>query len=272
VPYLTILPNCTKNRELNDIYSEFFILEDSSITTGSIAVDFNAIYWDNKYTIRSSSIPVLFAEVANKILITGKYLNVVRGLKNTINTAPAAVSTTVAVSAANTASSSSSSTLNDLLKIRFDLSGDYLKLTSIINSAYSYSSHALLQILENNYNIYLHLRSLRRFFLLENGDFFVQFMDIAKVELRKNINEVALSRVQNLLSQAVLSSTLSNDPNKEELTCYLAPHTLIQHLHLIQSAGDASALGEFTSLIGSMGLKGVESVTLDYKVHTLIHT
>jgi gamma-tubulin complex component 2 len=97
----------------------------------------------------------------------------------------------------------------------------------------------------------------------------VQFMDSAADELRKDIREVGLSRVQTLLGQAVLSCTVASDPNKDEVSCFLAPHTLIQHLHLIQSAGDSTSTADFTSsasTLGPLGFKGIESVTLDYKV------
>ena len=62
-------------------------------------------------------------------------------------------------------------------------------------------------------------------------------MDTAAEELARDVKLVALNRVQTLLQQAILSCTVSSDPNRDELTCYLAPHTLTQHLHLIQSAG-----------------------------------
>jgi gamma-tubulin complex component 2 len=44
----------------------------------------------------------------------------------------------------------------------------------------------------------------------------------------------------------------------------LASHNLIQHLHLIQSAGE-NATDSYASL-ASQGLKGVEALTLDYRV------
>lgn len=106
-------------------------------------------------------------------------------------------------------------------------------LSHAIQDAYVLSSRALLKILDAR-GLRSHMISLRRFFLLEHGDFFTQFMDTAEEELRRDVKDVALSRVQGLLQMAVQTSTLVNDPHKEDLTCSLASHNLIQHLHLIQ--------------------------------------
>ncbi len=88
--------------------------------------------------------------------------------------------------------------------------------------------------------LHSHLSSLSRFFLLEHGDFFIQFMDTAEEELRREVKDIPISRVKALLTMAVQSSTLATDPHREELTCSLASHNLIQHLHLIQMAGESS--------------------------------
>ena len=113
-------------------------------------------------------------------------------------------------------------------------------LSEVVTEVYQFSSRALLRLLETQYRLSSHLRSLRRFFLLEHGDFFIQFMDTAADELRKEAREISVQRLQGLLQLAVQTSTLSIDPNREDLSCTLAPHNLIQQLHLIQSAGDVS--------------------------------
>lgn len=59
-------------------------------------------------------------------------------------------------------------------------------------------------------------------------------MDTAEDELRKEVREVSLPRIQALLQLAVQTSTLTTDAHKEDLSCSLASHNLIQHLNLIQ--------------------------------------
>jgi Gamma tubulin complex component C-terminal len=119
--------------------------------------------------------------------------------------------------------------------LTFDLEGGGgSSLALAIEEAYIFSSRALLRLLEEQYNLTAHLKSLSSFFLLEHGDFFIQFMDVAEEELRKDVKDVSVSRVQGLLQLAIQTSTLAADPNRDDLTCSLASHNLIQHLHLIQ--------------------------------------
>ena len=110
-------------------------------------------------------------------------------------------------------------------------------LSHSIDDAYVISSRAILKLLDSR-GLRSHLKSIRRFFLLEHGDFFTQFMDSAEEELRRDVRDVVLTRVQGLLQIALQTSTLLHDPHKEELSCTLASHNLIQHLHLIQVRDD----------------------------------
>jgi gamma-tubulin complex component 2 len=43
-----------------------------------LPLDYSADYWEKRYTIRRERIPVFLERVADVILRTGKYLNVIR--------------------------------------------------------------------------------------------------------------------------------------------------------------------------------------------------
>jgi len=55
------------------------------------------------------------------------------------------------------------------------------------------------------------LRSLKHYFLLDQGDFFVHFMDIAHQDLNQGAGEVPLSRLQSLLEMCLRSRNV-DDP------------------------------------------------------------
>lgn len=55
------------------------IFEDNSVSKEALQEDFNAQYWEGRYTLRDSHVPKLLTSLASKALIAGKYLNVVRG-------------------------------------------------------------------------------------------------------------------------------------------------------------------------------------------------
>lgn len=300
-PFLRMLSQWLYEGTLQDPYEEFFISELKSLLRHSLEDDFNAHYWEDRYQLRPAKTPAVLRSEVQKILITGKYLNVIRecctevklvnvegvGEEPTevfisftidddlsltlkkhdlsyVTSNPSSV-TPITSNPANTTAVSSAPSL-----------------ISAIEEAYQFSSSVFLQLLEQKYNLRSHLKSLKRYFLLENGDFFIQFMDLTEDELRRDVKEISLERIQNLLLLSLHTSTLANDPNKEELSCIFASHNLIQHLHLIQTAGEGmSAIGyppsatsgpsgyhplESFSILGGQGLKGIEALTLEYKV------
>jgi len=276
-PFLAILSRWLFKGELNDPYKEFMISEDVSVSREALEEDFNALYWENRYTLRESHVPMMLKSHATRALTAGKYLNVIRGCaagkkdNNASNVAGNGGSNIAGDDGLVSLSDSVALALAEKVQLpkeaalHLDPVGDNTSLPRIIDSAYAFSSRALLKLLEEGHGLSGHLRSLRRFFLLEHGDFFIQFMDAAEEELRRDVRDVSLPRIQGLLQLAVQTSTLSSDPHREDLTCTLASHNLIQHLHLIQSAGEGVPSDGYLSL-ATQGLKGVEALTLDYKV------
>lgn len=230
-PFLKTLSRWLFKGELIDPYYEFFIQENVTMTREALQEDFNAHYWEGRYTLRRRHTPKILRNHAEKALTAGKYLNVIRDCLTGITvhdtydgdeTLPVDESVFAAIPER---------------ELTFDIDGT-TQLVGAIEFAYQNSSNNLLKLLEEKYNLSSHIRSLRRFFLLEHGDFFLQFMDTANEELSREAKDVAIGRVQSLLQLALHTSTLSLDPHKENLTCVLASHNLIQHLHLIQAAGE----------------------------------
>ena len=61
---------------IKDPYSEFLVAEDVSVQKERVTEDFNDQYWDQHCTIERERIPVFLERVAENILRTEKYLNV----------------------------------------------------------------------------------------------------------------------------------------------------------------------------------------------------
>ena len=60
-------------------------------------------------------------------------------------------------------------------------------------------------------------RSIKHYFLLDQGDFIVQFMDMADDEMRKKMDEIMPTRLESLLELALRCSTANIDPYKDDL-------------------------------------------------------
>ncbi|KAF9618804.1 hypothetical protein IFM89_002672 [Coptis chinensis] len=61
---------------IDDPYDEFFIAENKSLQKEALVQDYDAKYWQQRYSLED--IPSFLSNVVESILITGKYLNVMR--------------------------------------------------------------------------------------------------------------------------------------------------------------------------------------------------
>lgn len=136
------------------------IAEHDSVQKERVTEDFNDQYWETHYTIEQERIPSFLERFAEKILRAGKYLNVIRQCGLSIKYPDA----------------------REIIYCSKEL--DYVDQ---IEKAYEYASRTLLDLLMNEKKLLNRLRSLKHYFLLDQGDFFVGFMDLAEEELKKNI-------------------------------------------------------------------------------------
>lgn len=60
-------------------------------------------------------------------------------------------------------------------------------------------------------------RSIKHYFLMDKGDFFVHFMDLTEDELKKPVDDIVPPRLEALLELALRMSTANTDPFKDDL-------------------------------------------------------
>ncbi|XP_065054316.1 gamma-tubulin complex component 2-like isoform X2 [Rhopilema esculentum] len=235
-PYFEILEQWIYKGIIDDPYGEFLVSEHESIQKERVAEDYNDTYWDQHYAIVREKIPVFLERVAEKILRTGKYLNVIRQCGVTVN-CPHAVE------------------ILYTLKER--------EYVDHIEKAYDYASRKLLDLLMTEKKLMARLRSIKHYFLLDQGDFFVCFMDLAEDEMRKNADDIVHSRLEALLELALRTSAAVNDPFKDDLRCNLLPYDLITQLFRILSVThDRNTSQDPTET----QISGLEAFSLDYVV------
>lgn len=77
-PYVSMLHSWIHHGEIRDPYEEFMIQERKNVKKENLKEDFNDAYWEARYTIRDKTLPPFLIPFKNKILLAGKYLNVIR--------------------------------------------------------------------------------------------------------------------------------------------------------------------------------------------------
>nr|KAF6425914.1 tubulin gamma complex associated protein 2 [Molossus molossus] len=238
VPYFEILEKWIYRGIINDPYSEFMV-EEHELRKEKIQEDYNDRYWDQRYTVVQRQIPSFLQKMAGKVLSTGKYLNVVRECRHDV-TCPVAKE------------------IIYTLKER--------AYVEQIEKAFNYASKVLLDFLMEEQDFVAHLRSIKRYFLMDQGDFFVHFMDLTEEELKKPVDDITPTRLEALLELALRMSTANTDPFKDDLKIDLMPHDLITQLLRVLAIETKQEKAMVQTDPTELSLSGLEAFSFDYVV------
>ena len=291
-PYAKAVERWVYEGVVDDPYDEFLVIERAHLRKESLAEDYNATYWSQRYTLRSE-VPAFLGEgLAEKALTTGKYINAMRESRTTTTT-----TTTTMDSgrfsrrreggtdgAATTTSSSPEFSLPPIPPDglgRLALGGGASSAGSgthaaRINAAHRHASVALLRAVLGDGDLHGRLRAMKRYFLLDKGDFLVHFTDNAGEELARRAPDISVPRLQSLLELSLKLSTASTDPHNDDLTCSLERQGIIHQLLSIHVTGGAKGYAPADADLDldenaaqmtpkeALRLTGFETFALDY--------
>lgn len=237
-PYMELVGKWIYRGIIVDPYAEFMVEENEAFNKEKLQEEYNDAYWEKHYSVFRERIPVFLEQVADKILNTGKYLNVVRQCGRDVR-CPFAEE------------------LVYTIKER--------RYYDQIEKAYSYASQLLLTLLIEEKELMARLKSIKHYFLLDKGDFIVQFMDMTEMEMKQHIDDILPSRLESLLELALRTSTANVDPFKDDLRVDLLPFDLTSQLLQIMAI-DSNREKEYRMDPTDIRLSGLESFTFDYVV------
>lgn len=211
-PYLQMLEQWIHKGVITDPYDEFLIREQRSIKRERLEMDYTDEYWEKRYTVRKDDLPLELSspQVYERILLTGKYLNVVRECGGI---------------------DASKDVINEYESI-----GDS-RILKTLAAAYHHANKSLLSLLIHTHDLPARLRSLKHYFFLDQADFFINFMDIAEKELSKLSQKASKAKLQYLLDMSLRQpgSISSIDPFKEDVIVDIAHTSVTDYLLKIVS-------------------------------------
>ncbi|XP_062330032.1 gamma-tubulin complex component 2 isoform X2 [Osmerus eperlanus] len=238
VPYFEILEKWIYRGIIKDPYSEFMV-EEHELQKEKIQEDYNDKYWDQRYTVVQHRIPSFLQKLADKILSTGKYLNVVRECGRDV-------------------------TCPDAKEVLYTLKER--AYVEQIEKSYNYASKVLLDFLMEEKELVLRLSSIKHYFLMDKGDFFVHFMDLTEEELKKPVDDIVPPRLEALLELALRMSTANTDPFKDDLKIDLMPHDVITQLLRVLAIETKQEKAVINADPTDVALSGLEAFSFDYIV------
>ena len=250
-PYLKILERWIYKGVIEDPFAEFMVEEEAGIHKDRVKRHYNDMYWEQRYTLVPERTPNFLEKLSDKIMRTGKYLNVMR-------------------------ESGCAPRFPEATDLMYQLRER--AYVDAIEGAFEFASRSLLDMLNTDLKLMDRLTSLKNYFCMNRGDFFSHLLDTAETELKKLVRDIAPSRLDALLEMALRVSSASHDPFKDDLKCALVPHNLITELFRIMNVTHSAkgkergfvkpeemALDGPDTMAGST-LTGLEALTFEYDV------
>jgi gamma-tubulin complex component 2 len=204
-PYVTMLNEWLHHGGIKDPHSEFLIGERAGIKRERMDEDYTDEYWEKRYYIRDREVPPQLEAVKEKILLAGKYLNVVRECGG-VNT---------------------SKKITNIPQTFSDP-----QFLDNISTAYSHANSSLLSLLLTKSSLRSRLRSLKHYFFLDRAEFFLYFLELSSSELRKPNKGVNIGKLQSLLDLVLRQpgSIAAAEPFKEDVRVKMNEVSLTQWL------------------------------------------
>lgn len=209
-PYLRMMNEWLHHGNVRDPHQEFMVKETKSIKREILEQDYTDEYWEKRYTLRQELVPPQLESVKDRVLLAGKYLNVVRECS----------SGTEFSSTFSTDLSTASGIPHDIFDPNF---------LSNVNQAYTDANEALMRLLLTTHQLPQRLRSLKHYFFLDRSDWFTFFLELSHSELRKTAKAANVGKLQSLLDLVLHTpgSVAADDPFKEDVKVSMADTGLV---------------------------------------------
>lgn len=235
---------------IKDPHAEFLVKEQKWIKREKLEEDYTDEYWEKRYTIREHEVPPQLKSVQDKVLLAGKYLNVVRECGGV----------------------DVSKEVKDVPKTLDDP-----RFLDNVNSAYTYANASLLNLLVTKNSLTTRFRSLKHYFFLDRSDFFSYFLELGASELRKPARAVNEGKLQSLLDIVLRQpgSVAALDPFKEDvkvrmnkigLTKWLMQVVNVSGVNQEGAEGEKQQVSAVHSTDEDKDILGFDALELDYSV------
>ena len=194
-PFYDMLRQWIYDGELSDPYQEFFVHEQGPQRDGPTQVDPRRApatsMWEDKYKLEESMIPsIITEEFARKVFLIGKSLNFIR-----YGCGDSAWVEAYCKDASR--------------ELHY---GDTATLETSIDKAYKTTMARLIDLMDNKFQLFEHLKALKKYLLLGQGDFIALLME----SLSSNLDRPAGSQYRHTLTaqleHAIRGSNAQYDP------------------------------------------------------------
>jgi gamma-tubulin complex component 2 len=197
VPYMSMLIRWMETGDLDDPDAEFMVRKVCTVRNNDDVHQIQATSWESIYELAIDNVLDGFfgtTRTVEQVLTTGRYWNALRKCSDTHHDTPQKFSS-------NNQQGFQQPTFNS----------SHAVVSSYVKELYDGASNRLMTLLLDEYDLFGSLRLMKRYFLIEHGDFFVNFLDVAEGELQKDLSQISRGRVQNWLNGSVQITERNTD-------------------------------------------------------------
>eukprot|EP00808_Paulinella_micropora_P012043 g20076.t1 len=205
-PYFELLSQWVYQGAVEDPTGEFMVKLKREVSKERLAKELLES-WDSRVVVIPENILRALRPYEQKILATGKYLNAIRECGRTIPSPKHS-------------------------RITYD--PDERTYAPILEEAFTFASRELLSLLREH-RLEARLLSLKRFLLMDQGDFLIAFMDLARQQLLLKARTEQgnnASKLKHWLTRAVRDSNAQQDPYWSLLGVGITKCSLLQSVAL----------------------------------------
>ena len=251
VPYFDMLKlwTCHGYLENEHEFQEFMIMCYKDYNKENVKQSYLDLFWEMKFKLNNLHVPEFLNRVAEKILFIGKSLNIIRetgkiiqcpfemefesfstkdeGNKNIINKKNLFNNNNVNHNINNGYNNNINNNNYDNLdnnennQMIFE-NERLIQFEKLINKIYDWTNDSLRHILFKEKNLDSLLKSFKKFYLMEAGDFFTELIESAKDLFfleKKNIN---FEKLKILIDNSIRMTSINSDINKDHFNFFLS--------------------------------------------------
>ncbi|XP_073994402.1 gamma-tubulin complex component 2-like isoform X3 [Rhodnius prolixus] len=229
-PYFQSIKEWIFNGIIFDPFEEFMITEKPRASCSH-----SSDFWEKRYHLKKVHIPSFLESATNEIFKSGAYLNVIKeGVSHDRK-------------------------LNLARVEAISYSSRPSKYLDVISRAYIHSSSYLLTHMLEEYQLLERFTFMRKYLLIQQGEFIAQILDTCDDELCKPIKDIIPSRMQTLVDMAIRGV---EDSIRDDLNIVLQPQDLCYQVSKILSVASNEESCQ-KSIELNTSLSGFECFTLN---------
>ena len=238
VPYFEMLKQwvCRGFLENDHEFQEFMIVSPKDYSKEKLKENYLDLFWEMKFKLNSINVPEFLTRISEKILFIGKSLNIIRESGKIIQCPFEAEFDSFATNKNSNANNTNVTEDNTNADNGMIFENERLiQFEKLIEKIYTWTNETLKAILFKEKSLDSLIKSFKKFYLMESGDFYTYLIDLVGEMFFAQKKEINFEKIQKHIDNAMRMTSANLDSNKDQFYFTLSNMSIsMQKEHLDQ--------------------------------------